>query len=177
MRSLTGREVGRMLMLSQILTIVLTVLATIASAARLFFRYRGERKLRLEDWLVAFATVCLIAETGLVISFTRMLYFLDAATIHLPVLAFIARDPTLAAELLSNGPSTLVAYFTLGWIAIFAIKFSFLALFDKMLRGVSSKLRAFYWCTVAATGMCGVVVILESFILCPHFGADAGMWR
>lgn len=162
------------LTMSQVLTILLTVFAVLASTARLLFRYRSEHHLALEDWLVLFATICLVAETGLVYAFSRMVYFIDGATLNLPVLAFIGKDAALTKELLTAGPSTLVAYFTLGWITIFSIKYSFLALFYKMLRNVSRNLLAYFWCTVAATGMACVVVILESFILCPHFGADAG---
>lgn len=141
------------------------------------FRYRSERTLSLEDYLVAFATMCLIAETGTMYSFVSKMYIIDGATTNLSVLAFISRDADLTKELLDSGMPTLVAYFTLGWLAIFAIKYSFLALFYKMLRNVNRRLTAYFWCTVAATGMSGIVVILESFILCPHFGADAGKSR
>lgn len=165
----------KVLMLFQVFVILLAVIAILASSARLIFRYRGDRTLHLEDYLVGFASICLVIETGLLYDFNRVLYMIDGATLHKPVLAYIGRDPELTKELLDSGPSTLVAYFTLGWLAIWAIKYSFLALFYKMLRNVSRKLTAYFWCTVAATGMSGVVVILESFILCPHFGADAGM--
>ncbi|KAF2677066.1 hypothetical protein K458DRAFT_492097 [Lentithecium fluviatile CBS 122367] len=156
----------------QALTIFLAVLAIIASGSRLLFRWRNEDPLRLEDYLVLFATICLVVETGLVYSFTHRLYVIDAATTHLSVLSYVAKDPVLAQQLLETG-STLVAYFSLGWTAIFAIKSSFLALFYRMLRNVCGKLTAYFWCTVAATAISFVVIILESFILCPKFGADA----
>lgn len=161
---------------SKVLTILLAVLAIAASVFRLVFRLRSEDSLKLEDYLVLFATICLIVETGLVYSFSRRLYVIDAATTHLSVLAYVANDPGYANQLLETG-STLVAYFTLGWVAIFAIKFSFLTLFYRMLRNVNQKLRAYFWCTVAMTAISGVIIILENFILCPKFGADAGMYR
>jgi hypothetical protein len=156
-----------------VLTIFLAVLATVASASRLWLRYRDEDLIRPEDYLVLFATICLLIETGLVYSFSRRLFVIDAATTHLSVLAYVAKDPGYASQLLQTG-STLVAYLTLGWVAIFAIKFSFLTLFYRMLRNVNRKLMAYFWCTVAATAISGVVIILENFILCPKFGADAG---
>jgi hypothetical protein len=159
----------------KVLTIFLAVTAIVASACRQLFRYRHEDSLRLEDYLVLLATALLIVETGLVYSFSHRLYVIDAATTHLPVLSYVVKDPEFAQQLLETG-ATLVAYFTLGWAAIFAIKFSFLALFYRMLRNVSRKLRTYFWITVAATGVSGVVIILESFILCPKFGADAGTY-
>jgi hypothetical protein len=156
------------------LVIFFAVTAIIASTSRLLFRYRHEDALRLEDYLVLFATTLLVVETGLVYSFTSRLYIIDAATTHLSVLSYVVKEPELAELLLETG-ATLVAYFTLGWAAIFAIKFSFLALFYRMLRNVSRKLMIYFWITVAATAISGVVIILESFILCPRFGADAGM--
>ena len=155
------------------MTIFLAVLAIVASVFRLSFRCRSEELLKLEDYLVVFATLCLIIETGLVYSFNHRLYVIDAATTHLSVLAYVANDPAYANQLLQTG-ATLVAYFSLGWGAIFAIKFSFLTLFYRMLRNVNRKLMAYFWCTVAATAISGIVIILENFILCPKFGADAG---
>lgn len=110
---------------------------------------------------------------GLLLSFTETIYRIDGATLNTSILKFLTSDPDLRKELYNSGPSILIAYLTLGWLAIFAVKYSFLALFHKMCRNVSRKLTAYFWVTVAATGMSGVVVIFESFILCPKFGADA----
>lgn len=151
------------------------MLAIVASVSRLCFAYRSQDSLKLEDYLVLFATICLIAETGLVYSFSKRLYVIDAATTHLSVLAYVANNPSYTNQLLQTGV-TLVSYLTLGWVAIFAIKFSFLTLFYRMLRNVNRKLMVYFWCTVGATAVSGVVIILENFILCPKFGADAGTY-
>jgi len=129
--------------------------------------------LKLEDYFIIFATTCLIAEMGLLLSFTDTIYRIDGATLNINVLKFATVDLDLGKEFTRSGPSVLIAYLTLGWLAIFAVKYSFLALFYKMCRNVSAKLTAYYWVTVAATGMSCIVVIFESFILCPQFGADA----
>jgi hypothetical protein len=110
---------------------------------------------------------------GLFLSFTETIYRIDGATLNVSILKFLTGDPELSKELFNSGPSILIAYLTLGWLAIFAVKCSFLALFHKMCRNVSRNLTAFFWVTVAATGTSCIVVILESFILCPRFGADA----
>ncbi|KAJ4357227.1 uncharacterized protein N0V89_001802 [Didymosphaeria variabile] len=154
-------------------SILLGILAILASIARLVFRYRSAQTLNLEDYFILFATTCLIAETGLLLSYTGTIYRIDGATLNVSVLKFLTGDPELSKELFNSGPSVLIAYLTLGWLAIFAVKCSFLALFYKMCRNVSRKLRAYFWVTVAATGTSCIVVILESFILCPRFGADA----
>lgn len=157
----------------KVMSLLLGACAVLASTARLLFRYRGEHKFYMDDWFVLFATVCLIAETGLLYSFVDMLYFIEAAMTEVTVIAHIARNPELTAELLNMGPSTLVAYVTLGWTSIFVIKLSFLALFHRLLRNVSRKLTAYFWCTVVATSLSGVVVIIESFIVCPQIGSNS----
>lgn len=137
------------------------------------FRYRSAAPLKLEDYFILFATSCLIAEMGLLLSFTKIIYRIDSATLDVRVLKFLVTDPELSNELLRSGPSLLIAYLTLGWLAIFSVKCSFLALFYKMCRNVSRRLTAYFWLTVATTGLSCVIVIFESFILCPQFGADA----
>ena len=137
------------------------------------FRYRSAQTLNLEDYFILFATTCLTAEMALLLSYTDAMYRIDGATLNINVLKFLIGDRELSKELISSGPSTLVAYMTLGWLAIFSVKVSFLALFYEMCRNVSLKLTAHFWVTVAATILSSIVVILESFILCPQFGADA----
>ena len=110
---------------------------------------------------------------GLLLSYTETIFKVDGATLNATVLKFATIDSDLGKELTRGGPSVLIAYLTLGWLAIFSVKYSFLALFYKMCRNVSRKLTAYYWVTVAATGMSCLVVIFESFILCPQFGAEA----
>ena len=137
------------------------------------FRYRNAETLKLEDYFILFATTCLIAEMGLLLSFTKTIYRIDSATLNIYVLKYLVTDSDLSNELLKSGPSVLIAYLTLGWLTIFSVKFTFLALFHKMCRNVSRKLTAYFWITAAATGMSCIIVIFESFILCPQFGADA----
>jgi hypothetical protein len=115
-----------------------------------------------------------LVETGLVCSVPRRLYAIDAATTHLSVLAYVMNDPSYAQRL-SQTTSVLVAIFTVDWLAIFAIKFSFLALFYRMLRNVDRWLRVYFWFSVAMTAISGVVIILENLIICSKFGAIGGM--
>ncbi|KAF1966592.1 hypothetical protein BU23DRAFT_603379 [Bimuria novae-zelandiae CBS 107.79] len=154
-------------------SIFLGILAVLASTARMGCRYRSAQSLNLEDYFILFATTCLITEMGLLLSFTDTIYRIDGATLNVHVLKYFIGDPELKILLLNGDSSSLMAYLTFGWLAIFAVKFSFLALFHKMCRNVSRKLTAYFWVTVAATVTSGIVVILEGFILCPRFGADA----
>lgn len=140
------------------------------------FRIRSAQALNLEDYFVLFATTCLVAESALILAFVDTIYTIDGATLELPVLRYVVHDTELSKKFLESGSSIFIAYNTLGWVSIFAIKFSFLALFYKICSNVSRKLTAFFWVTVAATGMCGAIVILEGFILCPRFGAGASRW-
>lgn len=156
------------------LVLLLACLAVLASLSRLYFRIRQESTLLPEDWLVFFATICLIAETGCVYHLGPVLYITDAATTKPEVYNWILSDPGCLKRLTGFGPAWSDAAFTLAWIAVFSVKFSFLALFYRMVRNVRRPLTIYYWVTVAATAIAGIVVILESFILCPHFGAAAG---
>ncbi|KAF9730903.1 hypothetical protein PMIN03_005423 [Paraphaeosphaeria minitans] len=157
----------------KVVSILLGILAISASTARMFFRYRSAQTLNLEDYFIIFATTCLVAEMGLILSYTDTIYRIDGATLNLSVLKYLTSDPELSEELFNSESSILIAYLTLGWLAIFSIKCSFLALFHKMCRNVSRKLTAYFWMAVAATGTSCIVVILQSFILCPRFGANA----
>ncbi|KAF2638190.1 hypothetical protein P280DRAFT_431316 [Massarina eburnea CBS 473.64] len=166
---------GRVDQLSfKVWTVILAVCAVFAATARLLIRYRRERTCFLEDYLILFATTCLICETGLMHSFIKPMYLIDAATFRLPVLSFLVRstDSTHSrfGDVLAPLSKVLSSYITFGLLAIFAVKASFLALFYKLLRNVSAKLMAWFWATVAATGMSAFVVVLEGFMICPQFG-------
>ena len=129
----------------------------------------------MEDWLVLFATVCLIAETGCVYHFGPMLYLIDAATLDKMVYEWARSDSSRWQYLSNVGPAWLDAYLTLAWVAVFSVKFSFLTLFHRMVRNVKKSLTRYYWITVIATAIAGMIVIAESFFSCPHFGAAASM--
>jgi hypothetical protein len=103
-----------------------------------------------------------------------MLYYIDAATTNSRVFEWVYSDPARYEELAGVGPAWVDAYMTLAWLAIFGIKASFLALFYRMVRNVKRFLTIYYWVTVATTSVAGVVVVLSSFVLCPHFGSAAG---
>ncbi|KAF1955250.1 hypothetical protein CC80DRAFT_447609 [Byssothecium circinans] len=158
-------------------SILFTACAVLAATTRLLIRYLRERTLFLEDYLILFATICLICETGLVYSFIKTMYLIDATTLRLPVLGHLARakegSPAhgLFTDFLKTGPQVMNAYLTFGWFAVFAVKASFLALFYKMLRNVSKNLMTWFWITVTLTAMSAIIVVLEDFIICPQFGA------
>jgi len=64
-------------------------------------------------------------------------------------------------------------FLCLAWTSHFAIKFSFLAFFHTLVRDVSVRLSRFYWFVVGYTGIAWGFVIVEPFILCPHFDMKA----
>lgn len=148
--------------------------AVLASISRLVFRLRQDRKLLLDDWLILFGTVCLIAETGCVYDFAPTMYLIDAAIMKKDVYDWISLDKTRFQALAAVGPAWVDASLTLAWVTVFSVKFSFLTLFHRMILNVRRALTIYYWITVVATAVAGIVVILESFILCPHFGAASG---
>lgn len=154
---------------------LLAVLAILASIVRLQFRVRNDHKLLLDDWLVLFATVCLVTETGLIYHFSKVLYLSDALNTKLAVYLWIWEDESLLEELSSAKLAYMIAYFAFGWVTIFAVKYSFLALFFPMVTKVKTRLIIWYWVTVAATTVAGIFITLDAFVVCPRFGADDSM--
>ncbi|KAF2788172.1 hypothetical protein K505DRAFT_379079 [Melanomma pulvis-pyrius CBS 109.77] len=156
----------------KVLVLLLAILAVLASIVRLQFRVRNDRRLLLDDWLVLFATVCLVTETGLVFHFSNVLYLSDALNTQLAVYLWIWKDEALLNELFGVKLAYMIAYFAFGWVTIFAVKYSFLALFYPMVTKVKTRLRIWYWVTVAATTIAGIFITLDAFVVCPRFGAD-----
>ena len=64
-------------------------------------------------------------------------------------------------------------YITLIWMAIFAVKFSFLFFFKNLVRCIRSM--TIYWCIVTvATGIVCAFGIAQPFISCPYFDLRSG---
>ncbi|CAI6339580.1 unnamed protein product [Periconia digitata] len=157
--------------------ILLAACAILASTARLLVRHLRERTFCLDEYFMLLSAICFIIETGLVYSSISPIYLIDAVTLQLPVLSYTMRptegSPThdLREEFLQSNHRTVGAYFVFGWLAIFAVKASFLSLFHKMLRNVNKKLMIWFWVTVVLTVISVMAVVLETFELCSKFGA------
>ncbi|KAF2713933.1 hypothetical protein K504DRAFT_399564 [Pleomassaria siparia CBS 279.74] len=166
-------HVGRVDRLTfEVLILLTAILAITASIVRLQFRLRNDHRFLLEDWLVLLGTACLIAETACLYHYRGAVYIYDAANSNADVYLWTQEDYELQRSLYQGGVASMVVYFGLAWGSIFAIKYSFLALFYRMIKKVKKNLTIFYWVTVAATTISALFIVLESFVLCPRFGAD-----
>ena len=75
--------------------------------------------------------------------------------------------------LLEISTTKIHAFLAFIWTTIFAVKFSFLAFFKKLIERVS-KIHTYYWIVVAITAVSWPFLVVEPFILCHHFGFEAG---
>ncbi|KAF2475931.1 uncharacterized protein BDR25DRAFT_212315, partial [Lindgomyces ingoldianus] len=160
----------------QILLFILLAIACVFSLSRLGFRLHHERRLFLDDYLILFATICLIIETVCIHHFSDRIYFVESASTNWEVMLLLAPgigNTAFQQDFSTWGPAWINGYLSVGWIAIFMVKFSFLVLFWRMVRNVTKRLTIWYWVTVAVTAASGIVVVLEAFILCPHVGKAA----
>jgi len=131
------------------------------------------RKLSLDDYFVALGISFLIAETGILYHFTDSLYFISAAY-HDPTAVGLL-DAAKTRSLL-NDTKYFHIFFGLSWSATFAIKFSFLAFFRRLVTDVSKPLILYYWFCVVFTGVTWVFLVVEPFILCPFFGTESSTY-
>lgn len=127
------------------------------------------RRPTLDDYLVFFSTLCLIAATGVFFADFEYLYLSQALFMD-PLIVLKTPAPKLIRATQLHLPY-LNAYLSLLWTATFAVKFSFLAFFRQLLQSVSN-MRTYYWIVVAFTTVSWIFVIGEPFILCHYFGAD-----
>lgn len=71
---------------------------------------------------------------------------------------------------LLSGMALAVSYFCLTWTTMFAVKFSFLALFWHLIHRVSVWLSRYYCAVVGTCVVSWMFVIVEPFVLCHYFG-------
>ncbi|KAF2648255.1 hypothetical protein K491DRAFT_722719 [Lophiostoma macrostomum CBS 122681] len=157
----------------KVLVILLSCLAVLASACRLFFRFRNDRTLHKDDHLVFLATVCLVAETCCVYYSSDVLYIVTASVgENQDTIKTAAKDEISRAQHFSL--AWFKAYYTLSWLTIWIVKFSFLALFCRMVRKLKKSLTVYYWTTTISTGVTGIVVLVVESFLCNQPTLAAG---
>lgn len=146
-------------------------LAIIAAAARTFIRLRTIPRVTLDDTLLFFACICLVASTGLFFKLIPKAYLLERLNFgELDTLPFPLTS--LPGEIVLT-TQILDAYTFLSWVVIYAAKFCYLTFF----RALIDRLRpmVIYWKFVMViTFLLGGVSLCETFIACPRIDAGAG---
>ena len=138
-------------------------LALLTLLVRLFIRIRVQKYIGLDDGFLLFAAASLGAATGLLFTFLDKMYLVEALISGIPT--------TLPPDFIQQ--STIFHELSdicliLLWTTVFSVKFSFLALFRKLID--RNRPLTTYWKVVAAInavvwayGVAGLV------IPCPHF--------
>lgn len=145
-------------------------IAVITVIMRLALRVFTRRKLNLSDYLVFFGLACLGAATGLIYSFTRMIFLSNAVRLDPSV------SPTFGEiAQLTDSLKIIYSFLALIWTTTFAVKLSFLVFFKKLIDRVSRKITIYYWFLVVFTMVSWMFVVSEPFVLCPYFGLQTGV--
>ncbi|CAH0031808.1 unnamed protein product [Clonostachys rhizophaga] len=146
---------------------VLVGISVCSALARAAIRLRMRQGLWLDDYLLFFAALLLIATAGF------MYYICD----EIYLATVVRADSTLIFQLPADELTHMIdhavqenaATLILAWTATFFVKFSFLAFFKMLIRQVAG-IKKYYWGIVIFTIFTWLFLICEPFILCPHFG-------
>lgn len=138
--------------------------------ARLIYRFHARRSLYLDDYVVLFGALCLCAAIGIIF--------------HIPELVFLGdvlqSDPSLIVKatpdqikLLGTPFALQHAFFGLTFTTVFAVKFSFLIFFKKLITRVT-KIHTYYWFVGGFTLVSWLFLVLEPLVLCAEPSKSVG---
>jgi len=128
-------------------------------------------RLKLDDAFLWFALSCLGAATGIFLHNMFIIMIQEAIPMEPETIVPITEVSRLLSSI-----SILDAFLCTIWTCTFAVKASFLALFWKLIQGISKSFNRYYWIVVGYTFVVWMFLIAEPFILCPHFGMDGGKY-
>lgn len=163
---------GSKLTLRKVVTGILLGLALLLVAARMVIRFRSQRKLHLDDFVLMFACLTLIASQAL-------LYILKIENLYwLGEIGFDAMNPQSLASILEDPEAFYRRVLkiqrmedssaALTWTSIFAVKICFLLFFYQLiirLRRLLLAWKVIFGVTIFFWAYC----ICTTFISCPHF--------
>ncbi|KAI3335616.1 hypothetical protein F4824DRAFT_464215 [Ustulina deusta] len=144
-------------------------IALLSALARGAIRFRTQRHLSLDDYLLFIATSFLVAATGLLYKVCDGFY-IDTVVLNDPTI-FFQLSPQQTDQLINNALQENI-FLLLAWTATFFVKFSFLAFFKQMVWRVD-KMRYYYWSIVVFTVLSYLFLSSEAFILCHDFGIQS----
>lgn len=141
-------------------------LAAVIGRIVLYTKNRG--KLYLDDYLVLFAAVCLVVESTILLYYCDMIYTIVLLMLNpLDIFQFGRLEILEVLDFLKWTNVFLV----FSWTANYAIKFSFLAFFRVLVRGVSRRLNWYWWLVFVFTLASWLFNIVENFAHCGATGS------
>ena len=145
-------------------TTLLFALCIISVCTRYYIRLAVQKEFGLDDAFLAFGTACLVA--AMVVLYINMDdTYLTEAMIYAPTrFAFQPQDLNRAFDFRRLVTVSLI----LTWVAMMAVKFSFLALFRRLIDRISPLIK--YWRVVVAFNLALTVYGASVYVIaCPHF--------
>ena len=145
-------------------TTLLFALCIISVCARYYIRLAVQKEFGLDDAFLAFGTACLVA--AMVVLYINMDdTYLTEAIIYAPTrFAFQPQDLNRAFDFRRLVTASLI----LTWVAMMAVKFSFLALFRRLIDRIPPLIK--YWRVVVAFNLAVTVYGASVYVIaCPHF--------
>ena len=138
-------------------------LAVLSVIGRMITRIYTRRRLDVDDCLLLFALLCLSACTGLVHVFCHQIFVVEAMEVDFTFISPPDSDQNILAI-----RSILDSFVCIIWTTVFAVKFSFLALFRLLIRRLPKAITSYYWTTVGITVATWIFFVGEQFIFCPY---------
>ena len=138
-------------------------MALLLASARTYIRYQRFRRLFVDDGFLFAAAVSLIIATSLVYVNAPFVY------VQINVEAGLQPPPENFVQQLILDQKTQDAATVFLWVAIFGVKFSFMACFRNLVRRLRN-LTIWWWCVLAVLIPAAIICMCGSFIACPIFG-------
>lgn len=130
---------------------------------RLGYRYHTRRSLFLDDYIVLIGAMCLCAAIGILYKHYEFIFFTEFA---LNTSSFESKANANQIRILLTTPySAFYAPLVLTWTTIFAVKFSFLIFFKKLISRVTT-IHTYYWIVGIVTLLSWLFMLFEPLILC-----------
>ena len=145
-------------------TTLLFALCIISVGARYYIRLAVQKEFGLDDAFLVFGTACLVA--AMVVLYINMndMYLTEALTYAPTRFAFQPQDLNRVFDFRKLVTASLI----LTWVAMMAVKFSFLALFRRLIDRIPPLIK--YWQVVVAFNLAVTAYGASVYVIaCPHF--------
>lgn len=133
-------------------------------------RIGSRQRLLLDDCFLLISFVSLLGSTFIFYKRARVIYIVFNLMKGDEIISLIASQDidNMYAQI-----GWSFAWISLLYTAIFMVKFTYFALFKKLLRSMPRKLIRVYWTAVVFSAIAWIYLMLQQLINCPYFGSSA----
>lgn len=155
----------------QVVTGIFFGFAITSIMARVGFRIHAHRSLYLDDCITLVGAMCLSAAIGILYKKCDYFFLLDALGSDSSLISHVSADQI--NDLFETPYAIFYVFYVLIWTTIFAVKFSFLVFFKKLINRVT-KIHIYYWTVVIITLLSWLYAVLEPLVVCSHPNKSLG---